>query len=66
MAKKLTKKQSSDAGRALGALGASKGGKARAAKLTPRKRSQIARLGGRASAAARKASEPTVTTEAAS
>jgi general stress protein YciG len=40
-----TRKARSAAARALGALGASKGGKARAKKLTPERRSEIARMG---------------------
>lgn len=41
--KKATSKAASDAARALSRLGASKGGKARAASLTPERRSEIAR-----------------------
>jgi hypothetical protein len=40
---KSKKKAASDAARALSKLGASKGGKARAASLTPERRSEIAR-----------------------
>jgi hypothetical protein len=41
--KKAPSKAASDAARALSRLGASKGGKARAASLTPERRSEIAR-----------------------
>lgn len=44
----MSKRKASEAARALSRLGASKGGKARAAKLSPRRRSQIARMGAEA------------------
>jgi len=51
----MSKRKASEAARALSRLGASKGGKARAAKLSARRRSQIARLGAEAANRKRKA-----------